>query len=76
MKPDIKIHMKQCKIQKVFLEPGEARTLEFTIHPNEDLSFTGPDYNKIIEPGEFKVLIGNSSENILMEKNFYISLKK
>jgi len=27
-------------------------------------------------PGEFKVLIGNSSDNILIEKNFYILLKK
>jgi beta-glucosidase len=64
------------KFKKVFLEPGEAKTLEFTIHPKEDLSFTGLDYNKVLEPGEFKILIGNSSDNILLEKNFFISLKK
>jgi beta-glucosidase len=60
------------KFKKVFLEPGEAKTLEFTIHPKEDLSFTGVDYKKVLEPGEFKILIGNSSDNIPIEKNFYI----
>ncbi|MDD3946032.1 MAG: glycoside hydrolase family 3 C-terminal domain-containing protein, partial [Bacteroidales bacterium] len=64
------------KFKKVFLEPGEAQTIDFVIHPAEDLSFTGLDYTKKVEPGEFKVLIGNSSDNILIERGFYILPKK
>lgn len=63
------------RFKKVFLEPGEAQTIDFVIHPNEDLSFTGPDYKKILEPGKFKVLIGNSSDNILIDKDFHIKHK-
>ncbi len=63
------------RFKKVFLEPGESKTIDFVIHPEEDLSFTGADYKKALEPGEFRVLIGNSSDNILIENNFYIKHK-
>lgn len=63
------------KFRKVFLEPGESQTIDFVIHPDRDLSFTGPDYTKKAEPGEFKLLIGNSPDNILIEKNFFITPK-
>jgi len=64
------------RFKKVFLEPGESKFIDFVIHPKEDLSFSGLDYTKKPEPGEFKILIGNSSDNILIEKDFYISLKE
>jgi beta-glucosidase len=60
------------RFKKVFLESGESKTIEFVIHPEEDLSFTGPNYKKVLEPGEFKLLIGNSSDHTLIEKSFYI----
>ena len=63
------------RFKKVFLDPGESKTIDFVIHPEEDLSFTGADYKKALEPGEFRVLIGNSSDNILIENNFYIKHK-
>ena len=30
------------------------------------LGYTGPDMNTILEPGAFKIMIGNASDNILL----------
>lgn len=50
---------KQLKaFNKVTLEPGESKRLEFTLTPY-DLSFIGVDLKRIIEPGEFIVMVGN-----------------
>ena len=47
--------------QKVYLEPGESRTVKFTIGP-EDLSFFDSDtHSWKLEPGDFHILIGTSS---------------
>ncbi|WP_367154561.1 glycoside hydrolase family 3 N-terminal domain-containing protein [Methylomonas sp. HYX-M1] len=53
--------VKQLKaFSKVALQPGERRALQFTLKP-EDLSFIGPDMRRIVEPGEFKVMVGDES---------------
>lgn len=50
---------KQLKaFNKVALEPGESKRLEFTLTPY-DLSFIGVDLKRIVEPGEFTVMVGN-----------------
>ncbi len=50
--------------QKVYLAPGEARTLSFTLNP-EDLSFFDADAHEWkLEPGDFHILIGTSSEDL------------
>jgi beta-glucosidase len=46
---------------KVFLEPGERRTVRFTLGPRE-LGFYNQDMQWVVEPGVFKVWIGWSSE--------------
>ncbi|MBT1177083.1 glycoside hydrolase family 3 C-terminal domain-containing protein [Bifidobacterium callimiconis] len=46
--------------RRVELEPGETRTVEFEI-PVADCSIVGPDARRIVEPGEFELLIGHSS---------------
>lgn len=46
--------------QRVELEPGEAKTLEFDI-PVADCTIVDPDANRIVEPGEFELLLGHSS---------------
>jgi beta-glucosidase len=45
------------RFAKIYLEPGQSRTVTFTLRP-DDLSFIGADNKSIIEPGEFEVLIG------------------
>lgn len=52
---------KQLKaFQKVELEPGEAKKLSFILKPY-DLSFIGVDLKRVVEPGEFTVMIGNET---------------
>jgi beta-glucosidase len=46
--------------KKVELEPGQEQSLSFTLMPR-DLSFIGIDMKRIVEPGEFKVMVGNET---------------
>jgi beta-glucosidase len=46
------------RFAKVYLEPGQSRTLNFTLR-REDLSFIGVDNKPTVEPGDFDVMIGN-----------------
>ncbi|MEY4718824.1 MAG: hypothetical protein RL563_1442 [Pseudomonadota bacterium] len=53
--------VKQLKaFQKVELEPGEQRTLHFTLS-EQDLSFIGLSMKRVVEPGEFKVMVGEET---------------
>ncbi|MGZ5043768.1 MAG: glycoside hydrolase family 3 N-terminal domain-containing protein, partial [Methylobacter sp.] len=52
---------KQLKaFKKVELNPGQSESLSFTLTPY-DLSFIGVDLKRIIEPGDFKVMVGNET---------------
>jgi beta-glucosidase len=56
--------------EKVFLKAGEKKKISFEI-TDEDLSFFSAKQNKwIVEPGEFEILIGSSSRDIRLKKNF------
>lgn len=46
--------------QRVELEPGESETVAFDI-PVSDCPIVDSEANRIVEPGEFEVLIGHSS---------------
>lgn len=46
--------------QRVALEPGEIKTVTFEI-PVANCTIVDPDANRIVEPGEFELLIGHSS---------------
>lgn len=54
---------------KVKLNPGESRQLTFTLTP-EKLAFFKEKQGWTTEPGDFKVMIGGSSDNIRLENNF------
>lgn len=47
--------------EKVSLKPGETRTLQFTLGPNE-LGMYNADMKWVVEPGDFDIMVGNSSE--------------
>jgi len=52
---------KQLKaFKKVELNPGQTESLSFTLTPR-DLSFIGIDLKRIVEPGDFKVMVGNEA---------------
>ncbi len=50
--------------QRVRLAPGETRTLTFELTA-DDLAFFGRDNTLIVEPGEFHIWVGGSSETEL-----------
>jgi beta-glucosidase len=52
--------------KKVMLNPGEKKTVEFRLTP-EELSLFDKDLNKVVEPGKFTVMIGSSSKNIKLK---------
>lgn len=54
---------------KVKLSPGESKQLTFTLTP-EKLAFFKEKQGWTTEPGDFKVMIGGSSDNIKLENNF------
>ena len=50
--------------QRVFLKPGETKTIRFTFH-SEDLMFAGLEERMINEPGDYQVWVGpNSAEGL------------
>lgn len=48
--------------ERVALQPGETKTVEFEIGP-ESLAFWDVNMKYTVEPGDFKVMIGNSSRD-------------
>ena len=58
------------RFEKVWLKAGEEKTLTFSLNPEKDLSFTGIDLVKVVEPGEFILMAGAASDDIRLEKVF------
>ncbi|HEX6124377.1 MAG TPA: glycoside hydrolase family 3 N-terminal domain-containing protein, partial [Pyrinomonadaceae bacterium] len=48
--------------KRITLDPREKQTVEFTINA-DDLKFLGRDMKPVLEPGEFQVIVGTSSDN-------------
>jgi beta-glucosidase len=57
--------------ERVSLQPGEKKTLHFTLRP-EDLSILDKNMNWTVEPGKFQILMGSSSTDIRMKQEFEI----
>jgi len=49
--------------QRLHLKAGEEKTCSFTITP-EMLSLINADVKRVVEPGDFRILIGASSKDI------------
>jgi beta-glucosidase len=49
--------------QRITLAPGEARTIEFAITPDQ-LSFLDKHMERSVEPGTFDLMVGGSSEQL------------
>ncbi len=48
--------------RRITLNPRETQTVEFTLG-RKDLEFLGRDLKPVLEPGEFQVIVGTSSDN-------------
>ena len=52
--------------QKVELQPGETKTVQLEVSPR-DLAFVNEDLQWTLEPGEFRAVIGNQSQNFWLK---------
>ena len=57
--------------QRVSLKPQEAKEVTFHLTP-EDLSLWNRAMERVVEPGEFKVMVGAASDNIKLESSFVV----
>jgi len=57
--------------ERVHLQPGETKTLSFTI-PRDELKLYNRDMKFVLEPGEFNVMVGASSNDIRQSGSFFI----
>jgi len=60
------------RFAKVYLEPGEIKTVTFDLDPNA-LAFYDVKQGKwVVEPGQFNILIGSSSRDIRLQGSFNV----
>ena len=57
--------------ERIHLQPGESKIVNFSIVP-DDLILINQKNEKVIEPGEFSVMIGSSIENIRLVDCFFV----
>jgi beta-glucosidase len=60
--------MKELRgFQRITLNPGETKTVEFTLGP-EELSFLNRDMHRVVEPGTFTIMVGGNSIDLTNTK--------
>ncbi|EOR94218.1 Beta-glucosidase [Arcticibacter svalbardensis MN12-7] len=71
VKSSVERPLKELKgFQKIYLRSGEQQTIKFVIHP-EDLAFWDENKNAWnAEPGDYEIMIGNSSQDIKLKHKF------
>ncbi|MBD8387690.1 glycoside hydrolase family 3 N-terminal domain-containing protein [Dysgonomonas sp. BGC7] len=57
--------------ERIHLKPGEEKTVHFTLTP-QDLGLWNKHNDFVVEPGTFSVMVGASSENILLKGTFEV----
>jgi beta-glucosidase len=58
--------------QRIFLNPLESKEISFMINP-EKLSMLDKNLKKIVEPGDFRIMIGASSKDIRLHGIIHVS---
>lgn len=57
--------------ERISLQPGEKKTVTFVLQP-EDLQILDAGYKWTVEPGDFEVLVGASSQDIRLKSGFTV----
>ncbi|OQP56051.1 glycosyl hydrolase [Niastella yeongjuensis] len=57
--------------ERVHLQAGETKTVSFTI-PREELKLYNREMKFVLEPGEFSIMVGTSSNDIKQKESFFI----
>jgi beta-glucosidase len=58
--------------RKLRLKPGENRTVTFTLDVSK-LAFYSDELEHITQDGEFKLMIGSSSNDIRLDRSFFLT---
>jgi len=58
--------------QRIHLDAGETKTVQFDVTP-ELLSMLNVDLKKVVEPGEFRIMIGASSRDIRLKTTLQVN---
>lgn len=53
--------------RRITLEPGETKSVEMPLGPSE-LAFLNREMRRVVEPGEFKIMVGGNSEDLIETK--------
>ncbi|MCK5208194.1 MAG: fibronectin type III-like domain-contianing protein, partial [Cyclobacteriaceae bacterium] len=53
--------------ERITLEPGETKTVTLSVTP-EKLQFYDINMKRVVEPGEFEIMVGTSSVEYLTTK--------
>jgi len=62
--------------ERVAIPKGETKTVTFELDPQRDLKSMGPDHKWIVEPGEFEVMVGESSADEAVKQQGSFMLKE
>lgn len=57
--------------RRIELDAGQTSEVSFAI-PVSELSFVNTDMRRVVEPGEFQLMIGESSRDIRLETSFHV----
>ncbi|MHA4843404.1 glycoside hydrolase family 3 C-terminal domain-containing protein [Flavitalea antarctica] len=57
--------------QRIYLKPGENKTISFNVGP-EALSMLDINLKRIVEPGEFRIMLGASSRDIRLKTTLVV----
>lgn len=57
--------------ERINLAPGEKKTVHFTLHP-DDLAILDKNMNWTVEKGKFQVMVGRSSQDLVLKKEFVV----
>lgn len=59
--------------ERVHLQPGESKQVRFQIVP-DDLILINARNERVVEPGEFRVMVGSSYEDIRLKDSFFVQV--
>ena len=65
-------HMALKNFDRIALRAGESRTVTFDLR-HDDLALYNLKMEHVVEPGEFKVMVGAASNDIRLEGSFHIN---
>ncbi|HTJ14900.1 MAG TPA: glycoside hydrolase family 3 N-terminal domain-containing protein [Dinghuibacter sp.] len=56
---------------RINLDPGETKTVRFPLGPDQ-LSLWNRQMKRVVEPGEFRIMVGSSSRDIRLEGSLWV----